>query len=115
MFYRMEDGTFRLFRPGDNLHPLRAGKIHPVRVEIAPKYYPLLDWYGACGSALAPGKSPCVDSNSPVSGGRVQNHHEAPYTYEVEGESGIWFYRNGRRIERRLSRGQLEAALRKST
>jgi hypothetical protein len=34
-----------------------------------------------------------------------------PYTYRVEGDNAIWFYRNGHRIERRLSRSELEAAL----
>jgi hypothetical protein len=36
-----------------------------------------------------------------------------PYTYRVEGGSGIWFYRGGRRIEHRLWRGELEEALRR--
>lgn len=36
-----------------------------------------------------------------------------PYTYRVEGDSGIWFYRDGRRIEHRLWRGDLEAALKR--
>lgn len=36
-----------------------------------------------------------------------------PYTYSVEGDSGIWFYRNGKRIEHRLWRGELEAALKR--
>jgi hypothetical protein len=33
-----------------------------------------------------------------------------PFTYEVEG-AGIWFFRNGRRINRKLSRGQVEKAI----
>ena len=33
-----------------------------------------------------------------------------PFTYEVEG-TGIWFFRNGRRIERKLSRAQVEKAI----
>lgn len=36
-----------------------------------------------------------------------------PYTYRVEGDSGIWFYREGRRVEHRLWRGELEAALKR--
>jgi hypothetical protein len=33
-----------------------------------------------------------------------------PFTYEVEG-SGIWFFRDGRRINRKLSRAQVEEAI----
>jgi hypothetical protein len=36
-----------------------------------------------------------------------------PFTYEVEGTGGIWFYRNGSRIEQRLGRGHFEKAVRK--
>jgi hypothetical protein len=32
------------------------------------------------------------------------------FTYEVEG-AGIWFFRNGRRIERKLSRAQVDKAI----
>jgi hypothetical protein len=35
---------------------------------------------------------------------------QLPFTYEVEG-TGIWFYRNGRRINRKLTRSQLEKAI----
>ncbi len=33
-----------------------------------------------------------------------------PFTYEVEG-SGIWFFRNGQRINRKLTRTQLDRAI----
>ena len=33
-----------------------------------------------------------------------------PFTYEVEG-TGIWFFRNGRRVERKLSRAQVDKAI----
>jgi len=33
-----------------------------------------------------------------------------PFTYAVEG-TGIWFFRNGRRIERKLSRTQVDKAI----
>jgi hypothetical protein len=33
-----------------------------------------------------------------------------PFTYEVEG-AGIWFFRNGRRINRKLSRSQVDKAI----
>ena len=33
-----------------------------------------------------------------------------PFTYEVEG-TGIWFFRNGRRINRKLTRTQIDVAI----
>ena len=33
-----------------------------------------------------------------------------PFTYEVEG-AGIWFFRNGRRINRKVSRSQVDKAI----
>ena len=33
-----------------------------------------------------------------------------PFTYEVEG-NGIWFFRDGKRIERKLTRSQVEIAV----
>jgi len=45
MFYRLDDGTLRLYRPGDPAHPLRKGKIAPRRSELPEKYHYLLDWY----------------------------------------------------------------------
>jgi|SRR5579859_2646076 len=45
MFYRLEDNTLRLFRPGDPAHPLRKGKMAPKRSELPAKYHYLLDWY----------------------------------------------------------------------
>jgi len=35
----------RLFKPGDPVHPQRAGKIVPDRDEIPERYRDLLDWY----------------------------------------------------------------------
>jgi hypothetical protein len=35
-----------------------------------------------------------------------------PFTYSLEGSNGIWFFRNGRRIEQRLARTELDKALR---
>jgi len=45
MFYRLENDTYRLYRPGDPAHPLRKGKIAPKRAELPAKYHDLLDWY----------------------------------------------------------------------
>jgi hypothetical protein len=173
MFYRLEDGAFRLYRPGDVSHPERSGKTYPRRAELPPKYHPLLDWYEKdyCkGSAPAEEEEDPILSlrglgkqiwagvdpdayvnelrsgwiegdkvpvswdggaaNPPPSGRpqdaeriweRVLRHQGAefktitgrPFTHKIEGGSGIWFFRNGRRIEHRLWRGELEAALTK--
>lgn len=45
MFYRTGEGTYRLFKPGDECHPKRRGKICPERGELPTDYQPLLDWY----------------------------------------------------------------------
>jgi hypothetical protein len=45
MFYRLADGSYRLFRPGDSYHPSRGGKTHPNREDLPAKYRALLDWY----------------------------------------------------------------------
>ena len=36
-----------------------------------------------------------------------------PFIYEIDGNSGIWFYRDGRRIEKRLGRQDVEKAIRR--
>jgi len=49
---------------------------------------------------------------------RIESHQgeefktatELPFTYAVEG-AGIWFFRNGRRINRKLTRSQVEQAI----
>lgn len=45
-----------------------------------------------------------------ASGRRVRTATELPFTYKVEG-AGIWFYREGRRINRKLARTQLEVGI----
>jgi hypothetical protein len=45
MFYKLADGTYRLFRPGDSYHPSRGGKTQPNRADLPAKYHGLLDWY----------------------------------------------------------------------
>src|SRR5262245_31566736 len=42
MFYKVGAGTYRLFRPGDDFHPDRKGKVAPHREELPSKYHPLL-------------------------------------------------------------------------
>lgn len=45
MFYRLSDGTFRLFRQGDDADPSRRGKVTPIPSHLPDCYLPLLDWY----------------------------------------------------------------------
>ena len=45
LFYRLADGTFRLFRPADDFHPARSGKTRPEKWELPPLYQELLEWY----------------------------------------------------------------------
>jgi len=45
MFYKEQNGTYRLYRPGDYSHPERTGKTKPKREELPLKYEDLLDWY----------------------------------------------------------------------
>ena len=45
MFSKVGVGTYRLFRPGDDFHPDRKGKMAPHREELPARYHPLLDWY----------------------------------------------------------------------
>ena len=169
MFYRMEDGRYRLYRPGDDFDASRTGKTAPQRQDLPEEYRDLLDWYensycnepvptGAGGETdpflrmRAVGREiwSGIDADHYVEQlrsvwdqslpdarpqarafaadpdfandvwGRVLRHQGEnfttkrglPFRYEVEGSSGIWFYREGKRIEQRLSRGELEKALR---
>jgi len=44
--YRVANGWFRLFRPGDDYHPSREnGKIEPLSDQIPEKFHNLLSWY----------------------------------------------------------------------
>ena len=46
MLYRNADGTFRLFREGDDCHPERSrGRSMPVRDALPRQYWYLADWY----------------------------------------------------------------------
>jgi hypothetical protein len=44
------------------------------------------------------------------SGKQFHTSRGLPFTYEVEG-SGIWFFREGKRIERKLTRTQVDLAI----
>lgn len=45
MFYRVADGEYRLFQPGDDFDPGRKGKAKPKRSDLPERYHKLLDWY----------------------------------------------------------------------
>jgi hypothetical protein len=45
MFYKLPTDTYRLFRPGDQAHPSRKGKMKPTREQLPDQYHYLLDWY----------------------------------------------------------------------
>ncbi|HWZ31819.1 MAG TPA: hypothetical protein VNX18_10820 [Bryobacteraceae bacterium] len=160
MFYRLEDGTYRLYRPGDPHHAERRGKISPRRDELPVRYHSLLDWYETeyCSghsapprgaddpilqlrglgkklwigidadkfvdelrsgwSAVAPAAT--TDDTGDVwrrvvryQGDEFKTVTGLPFTYQVEGASGIWFFRDGNRINRRLGKRELESALQK--
>jgi len=62
MFYRLPDGTYRLYREGDDCHPRRKGKIVPSRAELPEAYHYLLEWYEReyCGSPRSPDADPVL-------------------------------------------------------
>jgi hypothetical protein len=165
LFYRLDDGLYRLYRPGDPHHSERNGKTNPRREELPVQYHGLLDWYEwtYCSGRLAPlpamddpilklrglGKDlwSGIDPDAYVDelragwayegglgepagesaidtenvwrrvvrnqGSEFKTVTDLPFTYEVEGASGIWFYRKGKRINRRLGKRELESALKK--
>ncbi len=46
ILYQIEDGAFRLFRPGDDFHASRArGRTAPSAEALPAKWAPLVDWY----------------------------------------------------------------------
>jgi hypothetical protein len=167
MLYRLADGTLRLYRPGDDYHPDRTAKTHPLRNELPARYHALVDWYEqafSAGQTSEPaeddpilnlrglgkelwrntdpdewinelrsqwdtvdpyrpraGSSAREESKADLVWSRIVEHQESefrtrtnlPFTYQVEGDSGLWFFREGRRIEHRLWKGEIQAALQK--
>jgi hypothetical protein len=48
LLFRNEDGSLRLFRPGDPYHPERkSGRTTPDPGSLPPEYAEILDWYRA--------------------------------------------------------------------
>ncbi|HLJ48396.1 MAG TPA: hypothetical protein VKU01_20415 [Bryobacteraceae bacterium] len=59
--FRNSDGTYRLYKSGDQSHPGRhTGKLAPQRELLPPKYRPLIDWYE---SAYAPTPVPSEEDD----------------------------------------------------
>src|SRR5439155_2143851 len=44
-------------------------------------------------------------------GEKFYTKSKLPFTYSLEGDSGLWFYREGTRINKKLWRGDLEKAV----
>ncbi len=157
MFYRLSDGTLRLFRPGDDFHPARKGKTIPERSKVPARYHELLEWYEKeyCRrvSQSDPvlqmrgvGKEIWMDEGADAfvarerkgwddNGGQAhtlpvkavadrvwnriityqdQEFHTLrgkPFTYVVEAKTGIRPYCDGKRVNRRLGRRDIERAV----
>jgi hypothetical protein len=153
MSFKLEDDTYRLYRPGDAGHPLRKGKTAPRRNELPEKYHQLLDWYEReyCAgtqhektgdswfdqmwglgkeiwagidadeyvASLREDWEPKSETREESAWRRIRDHQGEefrtvtglPFTYEVEGDSGICFHRDGRKINKRLGRCDVEKAL----
>ncbi len=45
MFFKLPDGTYRLYRPGDPTAPGRNGKTHPRRDQLSAPYQELIGWW----------------------------------------------------------------------
>jgi hypothetical protein len=45
MFHKLNDGTYRLHRTGDPVHPSRSGKDRPKLEELPSEFQNLLTWY----------------------------------------------------------------------
>jgi hypothetical protein len=162
MLLRLPDGSYRLYRHGDECHPRRSGKMTPVRGELPEPYHYLLDWYdrdyrpspgeGSIDPVLAmigvgreiwhdegadafltrlregwgeenmsltpPANTMKATPDTDAVWARIVAHEgelfrttrRLPLTYQVEG-NGIWFFREGKRIEMRLSRTQVNEAI----
>ena len=72
MFTKLEDGTLRLYLPGDVIDPSRGGKTKPNISELPQKYQPLLSWYEAEYSKQAAGRP--IRENSILTGIGLGKH-----------------------------------------
>lgn len=166
LMVRLPEGTLRLFRPGDERHPLRRGRTYPDPQYLPSEFQPVVRWY--LDSYVPTRKREAVDpviamlgvargAWDSVGGGEafVRSHRRSlseslrsrqaerpapplevdkarstevwarilshqgqefhtvtnlPFKYEVDG-NGIWFFREGRKIDMRLSRSEVDKAL----
>ncbi len=62
MFFRLDSGELRLFRPVDEAHPERRGKIRPVQQNLPPELQHLVRWYEDeyCGQITRPEVDPVL-------------------------------------------------------
>jgi hypothetical protein len=67
MLYKLADGTYRLYRPGDDSHPQRTGRSHPKAADLPQRHAGLADWYvsdycraGSHSGAQGPERDPVL-------------------------------------------------------
>jgi hypothetical protein len=148
LFYRLDDGTYRLYRSGDISHPDRAGKTRPAQEDLPDRYWSLLKWYETDYCAMQSRGLPSMDrllaarglgreiwvsedgdqfvqelrsgweedgshvghetktqplrpQNEEVwervkanAGKEFRTKEGLPFSYEVDGNSGLWFFRD---------------------
>ncbi|MFN7935593.1 MAG: hypothetical protein U0R19_19840 [Bryobacteraceae bacterium] len=162
MFFRLPDGTFRLYLPGDICDPLRKGKTKPDWEDLPANDRPLLEFYDRefrsrhtepnpeddpLVSLRGSGKKLWEDAGGAdqyirqeriawenqssadatngndemedvwrrivaCEGQEFETTTGLPFTYIVDAQ-GLWPVRNGKRINMKLSRGEIGNAIRK--
>lgn len=85
--------------PGDNFVERLRSEDLPVLPAMDPSHNP--------AGSLPEAVWRCIVSHQ---GEQFQTVRGLPFTFEVEG-SGIWFFRDGKRVNRKLTRTQFEVAL----
>ena len=58
MFFRLPEGTYRLYRAGDPTHSERTGKTRPRHQDLHVEFHSLIDWYDSEYNAGAPRETP---------------------------------------------------------
>ena len=90
MFYKLGDGTYRLFRPGDDAHPARNWKTMPVRAELPERYRELLDWYGQQYCRREPRAPPVDDVQQMPGAGKQMRERQGGGDAFIARERGGW-------------------------
>jgi hypothetical protein len=99
------------------LRMIGVGK-HLWEDEPGDKFIERLRAEDAAPPCLNPRQSASLESSPESVWRRIESHQgegfktarQFPFTYEIEG-SGIWFFRDGRRINRKLTRGDVDKAI----